>query len=374
MEWTEIDRESMDRALQLAERGRGRVEPNPLVGCVIVRDGQRVGEGWHEVFGGPHAEVVALRQAGEAARGATLYVTLEPCSHFGKTPPCVAAILAAGIRRVVLAEQDPFPQVAGRGVAQLRGAGLTVDIGLFENQAHSLNAPYHTLLTAGRPFVLAKWAMTADGKIATRTGDSRWISNARSREVVHQIRGRVDAVLVGRGTVAADDPLLTARPPGPRVPVRIVLDGQARLALESQLVQTARETPLLIVTGEDAPESSCRRLQDAGCEVLPVPGSSWPERLPQLLAELGRRRWTNLLVEGGSQTLGGFLDAERIDEFHIFISPRVLGGRTAPGPVGGEGPAILSAACQLAQPTWQELDGDLYLSGRCRRRGSADSP
>src|SRR4051794_5088755 len=213
---TGADHDWMRRALDLAERGRGFVEPNPVVGAVVVRDGSLVGEGWHERYGEAHAEVNALSAAGEAARGATLYVTLEPCCHHGKTPPCTDTVLRAGVRRVVAAMLDPFPRVAGGGFAVLLAAGVDVAVGVCEAEARRLNAPYLTLLTHGRPHVHAKWAMTLDGKIATRTGQSQWISNEASRRRVHELRGRMDAVVVGIGTVLADDPMLTARPPGPR--------------------------------------------------------------------------------------------------------------------------------------------------------------
>src|SRR6266566_3686691 len=216
-------------ALELAERGRGYVEPNPLVGAVLVRDGRVVGEGWHRRHGEAHAEVNALAEAGAAARGATLYVTLEPCCHHGKTPPCTDAVLRAGIRRVVAAMADPFPRVAGQGTALLQAAAVAVEVGLGEAEARRLNAPYLKLLTTGRPYVHAKWAMTLDGKIATRTGDSKWISGEMSRRHTHELRGRMDAIIVGIGTVLADNPILTVRPPGPRVPIRIVLDSRGRL-------------------------------------------------------------------------------------------------------------------------------------------------
>src|SRR5262249_38998319 len=243
----------MRRALELAERGRGQVEPNPLVGAVVVRAGQAVGEGWHQHFGEAHAEVHALGAAGEAARDATLYVTLEPCCHHGKTPPCTDAILRAGIRRVVAAMTDPFPQVAGQGVAMLRAGGVEVAVGLGEAEARRLNAPYLKLLAAGRPYVHAKWAMTLDGKIATRTGDSKWISNEAARQRVHALRGRMDAILVGIDTVLADDPQLTARPPGPRTPTRIILDSRGRLPSDSLLARSARDVPVLLATTEDLP-------------------------------------------------------------------------------------------------------------------------
>src|SRR5829696_4653150 len=218
----------MTRALGLAGRGRGWVEPNPLVGAVVVRDGRVVGEGWHQKFGQAHAEVNALNQAGEAARGTTLYVTLEPCNHFGKTPPCTTAVIGAGVRRVVSAMLDPFPQVAGQGASRLREAGIVVEVGVGEAAARQLNAPYLKRLRTGRPWVHAKWAMTLDGKIATRTGRSKWITGEAARRRVHELRGRVDAILVGRGTLVADDPLLTARPPGPRTPARVVLTSNIR--------------------------------------------------------------------------------------------------------------------------------------------------
>src|SRR5262249_38708583 len=225
----------MQLALELAERGRGAVEPNPLVGAVVVRDGRLVGEGWHQRYGEAHA----LAAAGAAAQGATLYVTLEPCCHYGKTPPCTEAVLRAGVGRVVAAMLDPFPPVSGQGVARLRAVGVTVEVGLGEAEARRLNAPYLKLLATGRPYVHAKWAMTLDGKICTRTGDSKWISGEASRRRVHELRGRMDAILVGIGTALADDPLLTARPPGPRIATRIVLDSRGRLPASAQLVRTA---------------------------------------------------------------------------------------------------------------------------------------
>src|ERR1700722_6779156 len=236
----------MRRGLELAERGRGCVEPNPLVGAVVVRDGQIVGEGWHQRYGEAHAEVNALAEAGRAAHGAPPSAPLEPCCHQGKTPPCTDAILRAGVGRVVAAMSDPFPEVAGKGADLLRKAGVPVEFGLCETAARRLNAPYLTLLAVGQPYVHAKWAMTLDGKIATRTGDSKWISNEASRRRAHELRGRMDAILVGVGTVLADDPQLTARPPGPRTACRIVLDSRGRLPSFANLVQTARTVPTLV--------------------------------------------------------------------------------------------------------------------------------
>lgn len=354
----------MARAFELARLGQGHVEPNPMVGCVIVQGEEVVGEGYHTRFGGPHAEREALQAAGGASRGASMYVTLEPCCHHGKTPPCTDAILAAGIARVVIAGHDPFPQVDGGGIHVLREAGVEVEIGIGASEARSLNAPYFKLNATGRPWVIAKWAMTLDGKIATHTGDSQWISNATSRAIVHQLRGRVDAILVGSRTARADDPLLTARPEGPRTAARIVLDTQASLSLDSQLVKTVDQAPVLVVTGSHIPVERTQALTDAGCEVLSVPAKSRGEQLAALLSELGRRRLTNILVEGGGVLLGTLHDAKLIDEAHIFMAPKLVGGADAPSPVGGTGCALMADAAALSKVQVQQLGGDLYLFGR----------
>ena len=359
------------RALELAERGRGNVEPNPMVGCVIVQGEEIVGEGWHERFGGPHAEVQAIAAAGDKAGGASMYVTLEPCCHFGKTPPCTQAIIAAGIRRVIAAMRDPFPQVSGGGFKQLAEAGIEIETGLHEADARELNAPYLKLLTCGKPWVIAKWAMTLDGKIATRSGYSKWISGEASRAVVQELRGRVDAVLVGRRTAEIDDPLLTARPAGGapplRVATRVVLDSLCRLSSNSQLVKTAKEVPVVIACGPDAEDKDIRRLSQAGCEVFPFAAATQYERLLGLLDELGRRRMTNILVEGGSAILGGMFDARQIDEVHIFMAPKLFGGQRAPSPVGGGGVDQVASALVLRQFKLQQLDGDVYVCGRIMR-------
>ncbi|MSQ94131.1 MAG: bifunctional diaminohydroxyphosphoribosylaminopyrimidine deaminase/5-amino-6-(5-phosphoribosylamino)uracil reductase RibD [Gemmataceae bacterium] len=352
-------------ALELAERGRGHVEPNPLVGAVIVRDGKVVGEGWHQKFGEAHAEINALAAAGAAARGATVYVTLEPCCHFGKTPPCTAAMIEAGVARVVAAIEDPFPQVAGLGAAQLRAAGIAAEFGACADLARRQNAPYLKLVTTNRPYVHAKWAMSLDGKIATKTGDSKWISNEASRARVHELRGRMDGILVGIGTALADDPLLTARPPGPRLATRVVLDTNGRLPVTSQLVRTATQFPTLIATtSKDA-----ATLRAAGCEILALPVNV--EGKPDLqlhLDELGRRRWTNLLVEGGAAVLGAFFDANAVDEIHVFVAPKIIGAAQAKTPVGGRGlDAILQSGAWITE-TIENIDGDVYM--QCVRKTS----
>jgi diaminohydroxyphosphoribosylaminopyrimidine deaminase/5-amino-6-(5-phosphoribosylamino)uracil reductase len=339
-------------ALNLAERGRGWVEPNPLVGAVVVRDLEEVGEGWHQKFGEAHAEVSALSQAGAKARGATLYVTLEPCCHVGKTPPCTDAIVAAGIKRVVAAMSDPFPQVAGSGLAKLREAGIEVEVGVHEAEARRLNAPYLTLLTKHRPYVHAKWAMTLDGRIATRTGQSKWISGEESRRRVHELRGRMDAIIVGAGTVRADNPLLTARPAGPRLATRIVLTKSGDLPDECQLLDTIRQAPVMIA----GPQQT--EITFLGLDHVKV------ESITALLEELGRRRFTNVLVEGGTGVLGAFHDARLIDEFHVFIAPKLVGGKRALGPIGGKGATKLADGLNLAEWTCERSGDDWYVHGR----------
>lgn len=361
----------MRRALELAALGIGAVEPNPPVGAVVVDDDLHLlGEGRHRRCGGAHAEVEALEAAGELARGETLFVTLEPCAHFGRTPPCAPLVVERGIRRVVAAVRDPAGHTNGAGFRILREAGLDVEVGLLAEEATQLIAPFTKLMTRGLPYVHAKWAMTLDGRIATRTGSSRWISGEASRQVVHELRGRMDAVIVGIGTALADDPLLTARPPGPRTATRIVLDSRARLPVTSRLAATARAQPVLVAVSAAAPVERCHALRDAGIEVLRLPDAPAAQRtqvdLSALLQELGRRRMTHVLVEGGSRLLGAFFDARLIDECHAFIAPKLVGGEGAPGPIAGCGVAEMTEAVGLEVISTRTLGEDLYLHGRMR--------
>jgi diaminohydroxyphosphoribosylaminopyrimidine deaminase/5-amino-6-(5-phosphoribosylamino)uracil reductase len=346
----------MRQALELAKRGRGFVEPNPLVGAIVLDTaGELVGAGWHQAFGGPHAEVFALAAAGAKAAGGTLVVTLEPCCHHGKTPPCTDAVLKSGVRRVVVAMADPFPKVSGGGLNVLRDAGVEVHVGLREREATRLNAPYLKLIRTGRPWMHAKWAMTLDGKLATRTGDSRWISGEESRRRVHELRGKVDAVIVGRGTVVVDDPLLTARPPGPRVPARVVVSTSGALPEACRLRATAREAPVIVYTAA----GNAGRLAGwaaAGAEVVEFVG------LSAVLDDLGRRRFTHVLVEGGAGLLGSFLDAGAVDEFHVFIAPKLIGG-AGPSPVGGVGVERMTETLRLVELTSEPSGEDVYLHG-----------
>ena len=367
MSFTDTDSRHMLRALELAERGRGSVEPNPLVGCVVAKDDAVVGEGWHARFGGPHAEVTALEAAGANAKGATLYVTLEPCCHQGKTPPCTQAIIPAGIRRVVAAMKDPFAEVSGKGIAELQEAGIQALVGLHEDLARHLNAPYLKLLATGRPWVIGKWAMTLDGKIATRSGYSKWISGEAAREVVQRLRARVDAIIVGRRTAEMDDPLLTARPADgvvPRVATRVIVSSQAQLSPGSRLLQTAGDVPVLLACGPEARKRDVRRLAGKGVEVLPFLAPTRFERTLQLLDELGSRRMTNVLVEGGSQLLGALLDARQLDEVHVFIAPKLFGGEEAPSPIAGAGFSDVASALPLGNLAVERLGDDIYVHGR----------
>jgi diaminohydroxyphosphoribosylaminopyrimidine deaminase/5-amino-6-(5-phosphoribosylamino)uracil reductase len=363
--FSDDDAAPMRRALELAALGRGRVEPNPMVGAVLVRDGRVIGEGRHRRFGGPHAEVEALRACDGDPRGATLYVTLEPCCHHGKTPPCTDAVIAAGVACVIYAVTDPFPRVAGGGRAALRAAGIEVRNGLLWEDAVRLNAAYFKLLATGRPYVIAKWAMTLDGKLAAAGGDSKWISGEESRRRVHRLRDRVDAVLIGVGTALADDPLLTARIPDGRHPRRIVLDSALRLPVESQLVRTAREVPLTVVCRSPAPEPKAAALRAAGAEVLELPGDTGGRPAwDALLAELGRRRITNLLVEGGPAVLTSLLEAGLADEAQVFVAPKIIGGADAPTACGGAGRPRMADALAARGATVEPVGGDALITAR----------
>jgi diaminohydroxyphosphoribosylaminopyrimidine deaminase / 5-amino-6-(5-phosphoribosylamino)uracil reductase len=362
------DRAWMSRAVRLAALGRGFVEPNPTVGCVLVRDGELIGEGYHRRFGGPHAEVDALASLGdpESARGATAYVTLEPCCHTGKTPPCSDALIAAGVSRVVMAIRDPFPKVNGGGVTRLRAAGIRVDIGVGAIEATKLCASYLKRVHTGRPWVIAKWAMTLDGRIATVAGDSQWISGEVSRGEVHRLRGLVDGIVVGGGTAAADDPTLTARPPGPRTAVRIVVAGKRLPGAESRLVKTIDQAPLLVVVPRGADEAALRPLEKAGAEILRCAEVDPIAMVGQMLDELGKRHMTNLLVEGGGGLLGSFLAADQIDEVHAYVATKLVGGAAAPGPVAGAGLARLIDSPDFELDEVRRFDDDVRIVARRR--------
>ncbi len=427
--WTQTERRFMALALDLAGRGQGLVEPNPMVGCVIASGSRIVGSGFHRKFGGPHAEPIALRAAADLAEGATVYVTLEPCNHTGKTPPCTEALIRAGVKRVIAAMKDPNPLVAGKGFRRLRAAGIQVQVGLMRDAAMALNAPFIKYFLEHRPYVILKWAQSIDGKIATRTGDSKWISSIESRKAAHALRARVDGIIVGIDTVLADDPDLTARLVRPkRTAARIILDPSLRIPLDSQIVRTAKMVPTIIAAGllvRNRPSLAARRklarLERAGCEILNpllqhylagpssiprslvLPGSTQTAirnprsaiarrspattsrlgdlapfavasqrrstsgiDLDTLLAALRDRQMTNLLVEGGGRVLGSFLEQGLADEATIFVAPKLIGGEEAPGPLRSLGPGRMTDLPRIARCLVTHLGQDICYNVRFR--------
>ncbi|MFK7820406.1 MAG: bifunctional diaminohydroxyphosphoribosylaminopyrimidine deaminase/5-amino-6-(5-phosphoribosylamino)uracil reductase RibD [Planctomycetaceae bacterium] len=358
----------MRHALQIARQGEGHVEPNPMVGAVLVSDDlQFIADGCHERVGSAHAEVNALSAAGTQAKNATLFVTLEPCNHFGRTPPCTQAVIEAGIKRVFIGATDPAKHMDETGLSVLRQAGIDVHVGLLETEAKQLIAPFAKRMTMGMPWIIAKWAMTLDGKIAARTGHSKWISSKTSRAIVHELRGRVDAILVGRGTVIADDPALTARPSGPRTALRVVLDRKASTPLDSQLVRTASELPTLIFASPGAPAEQVAELRAAGVEV-----NTQCEDLTAILKSLADRNCTNVLVEGGGEVLGSFFDNRHIDEAHVFVAPKIVGGSDSATPIAGYGLDSIPEMPDLQNLQFKQIEQDLYIQGCLRRDPNAE--
>lgn len=357
------DERFMREALRLARHAEGRTSPNPLVGAVIVKDGVIIAEGWHRAAGTPHAEVHALTMAGDLARGATLYVTLEPCAHVGRTGPCAVAVRDAGIRRVVAAMGDPNPKVAGKGFQILRDAGIEVTVGVCEAEARRLNEAFLHWITTGRPFVTMKYAMTLDGKIATRTGASQWISCEASRRYVHALRDRSDAILCGIGTVLADNPSLTTRLQGRKGknPMRVIVDSQARTPLDANVVTDGRALTV-IATTEQAPEARVKALAVAGAAVWRC-GRGPEVDLTQLMDELGRHEITSLLVEGGGTVNFSLLAAGLVQKVVAFVGTKLVGGQAAKTPVEGAGFERLAEAVELSNLTAETVGTDVVLTG-----------
>ena len=364
----------MARAIGLAREALGSTSPNPAVGAVVVKDGQVVGRGATQPPGQAHAEVVALQQAGECAGGATLYVTLEPCCHWGRTPPCTGAIIEAGVSEVVVAVPDPNPVVAGNGMAELRRAGIAVRL-LNDtldkcSEIRDLYEGFARHITTGLPFVLAKFAMSLDGKIATHTGDSKWVTGPVARSLVQQMRRETDAIMVGANTVVADDPQLTARGddnrPLSRQPVRVTLDSQCRMPVRSQLLRQPGLT--LVYTTEAAPAGNVGGLLRAGAEVVPVGATVEGLVSPrEVLADLGNRGVVNLLVEGGGKTLGSLFDDGLVDKVHAFVAPVIIGGIAAASPVEGEGAPMMAQTHRLADSSMRPVGDDWLITGYPRR-------
>lgn len=365
----EADERFMRRALELAGRGRGLTSPNPMVGAVVVREGEVVGEGYHERAGQPHAETEALRVAGERAHGATLYVTLEPCAHWGRTPPCAPAVVAAGIRRVVVALEDPHPLVAGRGLEILRQAGLDVTVGVLAEEAAAQNRVFLTAVREGRPHVTLKAAMTLDGKIADLHGASRWITGDEARREGHRLRAEADAIVVGLTTVLRDDPQLTVRlpTPWPREPYRVVLDAEARTPPGARVIVAGTPARALIAVAERAAPDRVARLAEAGATVLRLPAHAGRVEPAALLAALFARDVRAVLLEGGAEVHGAFVDAGLVDRVAIFVAPRLLGGRAATPVVAGTG-RTLKEALELTGWSVRPLGPDLLIEADVSRR------
>ncbi len=358
----------MRRAMELAGRGEGAVNPNPLVGAVVVRDGRIIGEGWHERWGGLHAERNALARCAEPARGAVMYVTLEPCCHYGKTPPCTEAVIAAGIARVVVGLKDPNPLVAGKGIARLEEAGIVVECGVLESELRWQNRVFLKYIAERRPWVVLKAAMTLDGKIAAHTGDSRWVTGGEARRRVHEMRRRCMAVLVGIGTVEADDPMLNCRLEGdPRQPVRIVADSSARIGPDSQLVRTARDFCTVVAHTDRADAGRLEALRAAGVRTWRCEALDGRISVADLLRQAGEAGLDSILLEGGGALNESFLRGGFIDEAAVFIAPKLIGGRNAKTPVEGEGFARMADAVELCDVRVERFGGDILIDGRIKR-------
>jgi diaminohydroxyphosphoribosylaminopyrimidine deaminase/5-amino-6-(5-phosphoribosylamino)uracil reductase len=359
----------MRMAIALAEQGRGWTSPNPMVGAVVVKDGQVVGKGFHKAAGGPHGEIHALDDAGEKASGATLYVTLEPCNHTGRTPPCTQAILRSGIKRVVAGMKDPNPHVTGGGLAFLKSQGLDVSAGTCEDECRRLNEIFIKYVTTSLPFVILKCAATLDGRIATRTGDSKWITNPLSRQFVHELRHAVDAIMVGVGTVLKDNPQLTTRLEGRKGsdPIRVVLDTHLSIPPNARLLHLASDSDTLIVTGSSPPAEKKRMLRRPGVRFLALDDAEGQIDLTLLVRELGRMGITSLLIEGGSRVNGSALRAGIVDKVHIFYAPKIYGGDDGIPVFAGPGLELMEQSVQLRDISVRRFEDDVMIEGYLNR-------
>lgn len=359
--WSDADRAYMQEAIALAERGRGQTAPNPMVGCVLVKDGRTIGRGYHHRYGDLHAERDALAACTEDPAGATMYVTLEPCCHHGKQPPCTDAILAAGIARVVVGATDPNPLVGGRGIALLRVGGVAVEAGLLEAEIREQNRIFLKYITEKRPWVSLKVAMTLDGKIATADGDARWVTSEPARRFVHELRGQRSSICVGAGTVRLDDPMLDCRVEGYSNPVRILPDSAASLPPESRIARSAGAIRTIVAHTDAAPAGRLERLRACGIELLPCAARDGRVDLPDLLSRLGALGIDSILLEGGEALNGSFVAQGLVDEYYIFIAPKILGGQDAKTSVGGPGFAKMADALALDIRSVERIGPDLLV-------------
>jgi len=350
----------MRRVLRLAKRGRGRTSPNPMVGAVLLKDGRIVGEGYHEEAGKEHAEIIAIRRAGENAKGATLYLNLEPCTHYGKTPPCVPKVVEAGVRRVVVGMEDPNPLVKGKGMERLKEAGIDVDAGVLEEDCKKLNEAFCKFILKKEPFIILKAAATLDGKIATSEGDSKWISGEASRHFVHRLRSQVDGVLVGIGTVLKDDPQLTARVRGGRDPYRIVVDTRLRIREEARIFGDS-PSKAIVATTELASRDRVEKIEKMGARVLILDSKDERVDLPGLLSKLGEIGMVSVMAEGGSRINGSLLDGGLIDKVLLFLSAKLIGDKSAPGIFEGRGRPTLKEAVLLDNLRVRKVGPDLLI-------------
>ena len=359
----------MKRALQLAKRGYGRTSPNPMVGAVIVKDGIIVGEGYHKKAGEAHGEINAILAAGGKTKGADLYINLEPCNHFGKTPPCADAVIEAGIKRAFIAMEDPNPKVAGEGVSKLEDAGIKVNIGILENKAKRLNEAFIKHVTTGLPFVTLKAASTLDGRIATRRGDSKWITGDAARQCVHRMRNGLDAILVGIRTVERDDPSLTTRLGKKRGkdPVRIVVDEELRISTSARVINPGSNALLIVATTKKATSKKIAELEGLGVKVIVFDGKGGLVPFRPLMAKLGKMEINSLMIEGGSEVHASALSEGIVDKVAIFYAPKIIGGRDSIGMVGGKGPEFLSDAIEIEGVATKRIGEDILLEGYIRK-------
>ncbi len=364
----------MKQALGLARKGAGRVSPNPLVGALVVRNGAVIGAGYHRCFGGPHAEVHALRQAGGLARGADIYVTLEPCAHVGKTPPCADALIQAGVGRVFVGMADPNPLVSGRGIKKLSAAGIAVESGILENECRKLNESFLKYITTGMPFVVLKAAATLDGRIATHTGDSKWITCPESRMFAHRLRSEADAVMIGSGTVLADDPELTVRlgRKAARQPLRVIVDGRLRIPLTSRVLQPDFASGTMIVTRPDkASTPKARKLMAAGAQVLAGAQKNGHIDMSKLFRKLAACGIASVLIEGGAELSASALAGGVVDKVYVFYAPKILGGRQAVGMIGGKGCAHIAEAVSIVDVRLRRIKDDVLIEGYVEKKAAS---
>ncbi|MCY6960535.1 bifunctional diaminohydroxyphosphoribosylaminopyrimidine deaminase/5-amino-6-(5-phosphoribosylamino)uracil reductase RibD [Clostridium brassicae] len=366
-----MDKEYMKRAIELAKKGEGLTKPNPLVGAIIVKNNKVIGEGYHEFYGGPHAEVNAFRNATEDVKGAKMYVTLEPCSHYGKTPPCAKAIIENGIKEVVIGMKDPNPLVAGKGIKILEENGIKVSCGVLEDEVRQINDIFIKYITTKKPFCIMKTAMTMDGKIATYIGDSKWITNDLSRQYVHKIRNRVSAIMVGIGTVLADNPRLTTRLEDKigSDPIRVIVDSKGRIPLEAEVLNIESNAKTIIVVIDKAGKEKIQAIKEKGAEVIIAPEKNGRVNLAYLMDELGKRDIDSVLLEGGSTLNFSALSERIVDKVITFIAPKLIGGETSKTPLGGEGIASMKDAIKLQNIKINTFGEDVMIEGKIVNNG-----